>query len=60
VLNALLFIFYSFSNTVEKFLIKKSLISKDSSSTQDKHYDYNNIPKSSILQDSCIIIMIIL
>ena len=42
---------------MEKFLIKKSLILKDSSSTQDKQDDYNSRPNSSILQDSCIIII---
>jgi hypothetical protein len=37
---------------------KKSLIPKYSSSTQDKHDDYNSISNSSIPQDSCIIIII--
>jgi hypothetical protein len=60
VLNALLFIFYSFSNTVDKFLIKKSLIPRYSSSIQDKHDDYNSRPNFFILQDSCIIIIIII
>ena len=45
---------------MEKFLIKKSLIPKDSSSTQDKHDDYNSRPNSSIPQDSCVIIIIII
>jgi hypothetical protein len=45
---------------VEKYLINKLLIPKDSSSIKDKYDDYNNIPNSSILQDSCIIIIIIL
>ena len=44
---------------MEKFLIKKSLIPKDSFSTQDKHDDYNSRPNSSIPQDSCVIIIII-
>ncbi len=39
--------------------MKKSLIPKYSSFTQDKHDDYNSISNSSILQDSCIIIIII-
>ena len=43
---------------MEKFLIKKSLIPKDSSSTQNKHDDYNSKPNSSIPQDSCIITII--
>ena len=55
-LYSLFFIFYFFTNTVEKFMINKSLIPKDLSSTQDKHYDYNSRSNSSIPQDSCIII----
>ena len=42
---------------MEKFLIKKSLILKNSSSTQDKQDDYNSRPNSFIPQDSCIIII---
>ena len=57
-LNAYSLFFYSFASTMEKFLIKKSLIPKDSSSTQDKQDDYNSKPNSSIPQDSCIIIII--
>ena len=45
---------------MQKLLIKKLLISKDSFSIQDKHDDYNSGPNSSILQDSCIIIIIII
>ena len=44
---------------MEKILINKSIILKDSSSTQDKYDDYNSRPNSSILQDPCIIIIII-
>ena len=44
---------------MKKFLIKKSFIPKYSSSTQEKHDDYNSRPNSSIPQDSCIIIIII-
>ena len=43
---------------MQKLLIKKLLISKDSFSIQDKYDDYNSGPNSSILQDSCIIIII--
>ena len=45
---------------MEKFLIKKSFIPKYSSSTQDKHNDYNSRPNSSTSQDSYIIIIIII
>ena len=45
---------------MKKFLIKKSFIPKYSSSTQEKHDDYNSRPNSSIPQDSCIIIIIII
>ena len=58
-LYSLFFIFYFFTNTVEKFMINKSLISKNSFYIQNKYDDYNSKPNSSILQNLYIISIII-